>query len=383
MGKRIVIVLLLAGILGGMLALPAGAVDLQLAAPSAVLMDLATGTVLYETNSHERLAPASVTKVMTLLLIMEAVDSGKISWQDTVTASEAAAAKGGSQVYLKVGETMSVEEMVKSITVSSANDCACAMAEFLAGSEAGFVEKMNARAKELGMEDTHFVNCTGLDDDDSAKEHRTSAMDIAIMSRELLKNHPDITKYTTIWMDTVRNGAFGLSNTNKLIRFYPGATGLKTGFTRQAMYCLSASAEREGLGLIAVVMGCETSQKRFAACKGLLDYGFANYALYTPVCPEAAVPVKLGTAESVEAVPGSETPMLIEKARKAGMTTEVTLEETVTAPVSQGQRLGELTVREGGEVITRIPLVAKTTIPRLTFGELYRAILQFACSAGG
>ena len=220
MGKRIVIVLLLAGILGGMLALPAGAVDLQLAAPSAVLMDLATGTVLYETNSHERLAPASVTKVMTLLLIMEAVDSGKISWQDTVTASEAAAAKGGSQVYLKVGETMSVEEMVKSITVSSANDCACAMAEFLAGSEAGFVEKMNARAKELGMEDTHFVNCTGLDDEPSAAEHLTSAYDIALMSRELLLHHPDIKKFTTIWMDTVRNGAFGLANTNKLDRLY-------------------------------------------------------------------------------------------------------------------------------------------------------------------
>lgn len=359
------------------------AAELGEGAKSAVLLDIATGTVLFEKNAHEALPPASVTKVMTLLLIMEAIDGGQIGWDDIVTASEAAAAKGGSQIYLKVGEQMTVSDMVKSIAVSSANDCACAMAEHLAGSEGAFADKMNARAAELGMTDSHFVNCTGLDDDDSAKEHRTSAMDIAIMSRELLKNHPDITKYTTIWMDTVRNGAFGLSNTNKLIRFYPGATGLKTGFTRQAMYCLSASAEREGLGLIAVVMGCETSQKRFAACKGLLDYGFANYALYTPVFPEAAVPVKLGTAESVEAVPGSETPMLIEKARKAGMTTEVTLEETVTAPVSQGQRLGELTVREGGEVITRIPLVAKTTIPRLTFGELYRAILQLACSAGG
>lgn len=359
------------------------AAELGEGAKSAVLLDIATGTVLFEKNAHEALPPASVTKVMTLLLIMEAIDGGQIGWDDIVTASEAATAKGGSQIYLKVGEQMTVSDMVKSIAVSSANDCACAMAEHLAGSEGAFADKMNQRAAELGMTDSHFVNCTGLDDDDSAKEHRTSAMDIAIMSRELLKNHPDITKYTTIWMDTVRSGAFGLSNTNKLIRFYPGATGLKTGFTRQAMYCLSASAEREGLGLIAVVMGCETSQKRFAACKGLLDYGFANYALYTPVFPEAAVPVKLGTAENVEAVPGSETPMLIEKARKAGMTTEVTLEETVTAPVSHGQRLGELTVREGGEVITRIPLVAKTTIPRLTFGELYRAILQLACSAGG
>lgn len=359
------------------------AAELGEGAKSAVLLDIATGTVLFEKNAHEALPPASVTKVMTLLLIMEAIDGGQIGWDDIVTASEAAAAKGGSQIYLKAGEQLTVSDMVKSIAVSSANDCACAMAEHLAGSEGAFADKMNQRAAELGMTDSHFVNCTGLDDDDSAKEHRTSAMDIAIMSRELLKNHPDITKYTTIWMDTVRNGAFGLSNTNKLIRFYPGATGLKTGFTRQAMYCLSASAEREGLGLIAVVMGCETSQKRFAACKGLLDYGFASYALYTPVCPEAAVPVKLGTAESVEAVPSSETPMLIEKARKAGMTTEVTLEESITAPVSQGQRLGELTVLEGGEVITRIPLVAKTTIPRLTFGELYRAILQLACSAGG
>ena len=210
---------------------------------SAVLLDIATGTVLFEKNAHEALPPASVTKVMTLLLIMEAIDGGQIGWDDIVTASEAAAAKGGSQISLKAGEQLTVSDMVKSIAVSSANDCACAMAEHLAGSEGAFADKMNQRAAELGMTDSHFVNCTGLDDDDSAKEHRTSAMDIAIMSRELLKNHPDITKYTTIWMDTVRNGAFGLSNTNKLIRFYPGATGLKTGFTRPAMYFLSASAE--------------------------------------------------------------------------------------------------------------------------------------------
>ena len=365
------------------IALPASAVELDVAGKSAVLMDVATGTILYESNSHERLAPASVTKVMTMLLIMEAVDSGKIALTDTVTASETAAAKGGSQIYLKAGETMSVSDMLKSIAVSSANDCACAMAEHIAGSESAFVAMMNRRAQELGMNDTTFVNCTGLDDGADAVNHRTSAYDIALMSRQLLKYHPLIKNYTTIWMDTVRGGAFGLSNTNKLIRFYSGATGLKTGFTSGAGYCLSASAMRDGMELIAVVMGAETSQSRNAACKSLLDYGFANYALYTPVFPEAAVPVKLGTAESVEAVPGSETPMLIEKARKAGMTTEVTLEETVTAPVSQGQRLGELTVREGGEVITRIPLVAKTTIPRLTFGELYRAILQLACSAGG
>ena len=209
-----------------LLPFPVQAAELKVAGKSAALMDVATGTVLYEANSHERLAPASVTKVMTMLLIMEAADSGKIAMADTVTASEAAAAKGGSQIYLKVGETMSVSDMLKSIAVSSANDCACAMAEHIAGSEEAFVAQMNQKAAELGMQDTHFVNCTGLDDGENAAEHRTSAYDIAIMSRELLKNHPDIKQFTTIWMDTVRNGTFGLSNTNKLVRFYQGATGL-------------------------------------------------------------------------------------------------------------------------------------------------------------
>ena len=384
MGKRIVIVLLLAGILGGMLALPAGAVDLQLAAPSAVLMDLATGTVLYETNSHERLAPASVTKVMTLLLIMEAVDSGKISWQDTVTASEAAAAKGGSQVYLKVGETMSVEEMVKSITVSSANDCACAMAEFLAGSEAGFVEKMNARAKELGMEDTHFVNCTGLDDEPSAAEHLTSAYDIALMSRELLLHHPDIKKFTTIWMDTVRNGAFGLANTNKLVRFYEGTTGLKTGYTSSAGHCLSASAQRDGMELVAVVLHCASSPDRFQSAKALLDYGFANYAL-VPVQegePLSPVPVVLGEAGTVQPVPSGEEQLLIDKSLRQSVTRTVELEPSVQAPVSQGQRLGTLTVQADGQILAEIPLVAQEGVARLTWKDLFAGVLRRICMAG-
>ena len=250
-------IILLAVVLAmGALPLRSRAAAPEVAAKSAVLMDIATGTVLGQQNPHEPLAPASVTKVMTMLRIMEAIDSGKIGWDDTVTASEAAAAKGGSQIYLKAGETMSVADMVKSIAVSSANDCACAMAEHLAGSESAFVDRMNARAAELGMNDTHFVNCTGLDDGAEAENHRTSAYDIALMSRELLKAHPDIQKYTTIWMDTVRSGSFGLANTNKLIRFYAGATGLKTGFTSKAGYCLSASAQRDGLGLIAVVMCC-------------------------------------------------------------------------------------------------------------------------------
>ena len=247
--KRMCVIVVVFAVIFAAFPLVGQAAQLKVEGKSAVLMDVATGTVLYEQNAHEALAPASVTKVMTMLLIMEAIDSGRIGWDDTVTASEAAAAKGGSQIYLKVGETMTVSDMVKSIAVSSANDCACAMAEHLAGSEAAFVEQMNTRAKELGMEDTNFVNCTGLDDDPSASEHKTSAHDIALMSRELLKNHPGIKKYTTIWMDTVRDGAFGLSNTNKMVRFYPGCTGLKTGFTSGAGYCLSASAEREGMEL--------------------------------------------------------------------------------------------------------------------------------------
>lgn len=350
---------------------------LEIGGKSGVLMDVATGTVLYEQNAHEKLAPASVTKVMTMLLIMEAIDSGKISLTDPVTASEAAAAKGGSQIYLKAGETMSVSDMLKSIAVSSANDCACAMAEHIAGSEGAFVELMNSRAAELGMNDTHFVNCTGLDDAPEAAEHRTSAYDIALMSRELLKNHPDIKNFTTIWMDTVRNGTFGLSNTNKMVRFYSGCTGLKTGFTSGAGYCLSASAQRDGMELIGVVMGAGTSQERFAACKSMLDYGFANFSLYDPALQEeAAVAVKLGKAASVRVIPGGETTLLIDKAQRNTVTTEIQLDESVTAPVSCGQRLGTLTIRSGDQTLTRLPLVARDAVERLSWKELTSRMLR-------
>ena len=378
--KRLGCVLLSIMLLVGLLPLNANAANLNAEAKSALLMDVATGTVLYEQNSHERLAPASVTKVMTMLLIMEAIDSGKISWNDTVTVSETAAAKGGSQVFLKVGETMTVEDMLKSIAVSSANDCACAMAEHLCGSESAFVEAMNARAKELGMEDTHFVNCTGLDDDTDAADHKTSAHDIALMSRELLRNHPDITRFTTIWMDTIRNGEFGLSNTNKMVRFYSGCTGLKTGFTRGAGYCLSSSAKRDGLELIAVVMGCETSQKRFAACKSMLDFGFANFALVQPELPEnLCVPVELGVAEAVKVLPAADGQMLIEKSQKSMVTTEITLDETVAAPVSIGQRLGTLTVKAGEQILAEIPMVAEAGVEKLTRWQLYLRLLKKLC----
>ncbi len=375
--KRSLWMLVLAALLVGLLPLRTQAVEFDLPAKSALLMDVATGTVIYESNAHTPLAPASVTKVMTMLLIMEAIDTGKIGWDDTVTASEAAAAKGGSQIYLKAGETMKVSDMVKSIAVSSANDCACAMAEHLAGSESAFVDMMNLRAAQLGMADTKFVNCTGLDDDPAASAHLTSAHDIALMSRELLKNHPDIKKYTTIWMDTVRDGAFGLSNTNKLVRFYQGATGLKTGFTSGAGYCLSASAQREGLELVAVVMGCKTSPERFSACKSLLDYGFANYALVAPeLSQNSSVAVKLGTQEAVRAVPAQQDALLIDKSQRNLVTTEVTLEPEVQAPVSKGQRLGTMTVKAGEQILSEIPLVAEAPVEKLSWGQLFVRVLK-------
>jgi len=349
---------------------------------SGLLMEASTGQILYASNEHEALAPASVTKVMTLLLIMEAIDSGSIAWTDTVTASEAAAAKGGSQVYLKVGETMSVEDMVKSIAVSSANDCACAMAEHLAGSEAAFVERMNAKAEALGMTDTHFVNCTGLDDGENAKDHKTSAHDIAIMSRELLVSHPAIKRFTTIWMDSIRDGAFGLSNTNKLVRFYKGATGLKTGFTHGAGYCLSASAERDGMELIAVVMGADSSQERFDACRGMLDYGFASYGLFRPEQENWSVPVRLGTGEQVKAELADTRGVLTEKGKLAGITAKAELLDEVTAPVEKGQQLGLLQVLSGEQVLASIPLAAAEDVPRLSWMDLFARILGKVAMAG-
>ena len=381
--KRSISIAVILLLLVTMVPIGAQGAKLDIAAKSALLMDAATGTILYEQNAHEALAPASVTKVMTMLLIMEAIDDGRIAWSDTVTASEAAAAKGGSQVYLKAGETMSVADMLKSIAVSSANDCACAMAEHIAGSESAFVEKMNQRAAELGMQDTHFVNCTGLDDDPEAKNHKTSAHDIAVMSRELLTKHPDIKKYTTIWMDTIRNGTFGLSNTNKLVRFYQGATGLKTGFTSQAGYCLSASAQRDGMELIAVVMGCESSSARFAACKAMLDYGFASFALVQPELSESLqVPVKLGLEQQVQVTPAQNPQLLIDKSQKSLVTTQVELEPEVSAPVSQGQRLGTLTVKAGEQVLAQIPLVAQDPVPRLTWGQMFAHVLRMLFMAG-
>ena len=378
--KRLGVVCLAFVLIMGCFPVTARAVDLEIKAKSAVLMDGATGTVLYEYNSHESLPPASVTKVMTMLLVMEALDSGRIGWEDEVIASEAAASKGGSQIYLKVGESMPVSTLLKSVAVASANDAACALAEHISGSESAFVEKMNARAGELGMQDTHFVNCTGLDDDDSAQQHRTSAYDIALMSRELLMKHPDIKKFTTIWMDTIRDGAFGLANTNKLVRFYQGATGLKTGYTSKAGFCLSASAKREDMELIAVVLGAETSADRFSACKRMLDHGFATYALIAPKLETPiTVPVRLGKEESVAAVPSEQSALLIDKGQKNSVTTQIQMAEYADAPVSQGQRLGTMTVRSGEQVLAEIPLVAEASVERLSWGELFLQALRRLC----
>lgn len=377
--KKLISILLSAVLL--LCVLPAvRAEGLDVPAPSAILMDAATGTVLYEKNADEKLPPASVTKIMTLLLVMEALDSGRIGWDDMVTASEAAAAKGGSQVYLEVGEQMSMDEMLKSVVVSSANDCATALAEHVAGSEAAFVEKMNVRAAELGMENTHFVNCTGLDDGENASEHLTTARDIAIMSRELL-THEEIKKYTTIWMDTVRNGQFGLSNTNKLVRFYEGTTGLKTGYTSTAGHCLSASAERDGMELIAVVLHCESSTDRFRSAKALLDYGFASYALADTQPEEPLEPVRviLGEESTLTPVLQQTAPILVEKGELAGITKTVTLCQEVEAPVEAGQQLGTLTLSTSTRTLAEIPIIAPQSVEKLTLWELAARLLKRAC----
>ena len=348
----------------------------SITAPSAVLMEKSTGTILYEQEAHAQYEPASVTKVMTLLLVMEAIDAGNLSWEDTVTASAYACSMGGSQIWLKENEHMSVSDMVKAVAVASANDCAVALAEHLAGSEESFVERMNQRAAELGMEHTVFHNCTGL----PAEGHVSCAYDIALMSRELILNHPDIRQYTTIWMDTLRDGQFQLSNTNRLIFYYEGATGLKTGSTDSALYCLSATAERDGMELIAVVLKSPTSDRRFEGAKALLNYGFANYALVHVTADTAipTVPVTMGRAAYVQPVLGEGGTLLLEKARAGGLTQEMTLTETVKAPVEQGQRLGTLRVLSGEETVAEIPLVAGEAVERLGYGEILERLLALA-----
>ncbi len=353
------------------------AVDIPITSRAAILMEKETGEILYAQNEHEKLEPASVTKVMTMLLTMEAIDAGKLHYDDIVTVSANAAAMGGSQVYLKEGEQMTVEDMLKAVCVASGNDACVALAEHISGVTELFVEQMNNRAKELGMNDTHFVNCNGL----TAEGHLTSAYDIAIMSRELLLHHDDIHRFSTIWMDSIRGGAFQLANTNKLIRFYDGATGLKTGFTSTAGYCISATAERDGMELIAVIMKGETADSRNTDAKALLNYGFSTYALVnvTPDESFAPVPVALGTADTVQpqlAEQGSH--LLLPKNQVGDLQQSVVVAESLTAPVEKGQKLGELTVTDGTNALVTIPITAAEAVPRLTWSEMYVHLLRNA-----
>lgn len=366
---------LLCGVLASLL-LCTGVRAVELSAPSALLMEKETGTVLYEKDSHAKLEPASVTKIMTILLTMEAMDQGVLTPETLISTSSHACSMGGSQIWLREREQMSAGDMLKAVCVVSANDCAVALAEHIAGSEEAFVDRMNKRAAELGMEDTHFVNATGL----PASGHLTSAHDIALMSRELILHHPAIREYTTIWMDTLRGGASQLVNTNKLIRFYQGATGLKTGSTDSARYCLSATAERDGMELISVVLKAPTSQQRFDDARALLDYGFASYALQQiqPETPLTPIPVRLGTQAQVMPVLGEGSAVLLEKAQAGSLGQTVTMTEWVEAPVEKGQRLGTLSVTSGNTVLTEIPLVAEAAVPRLTYGQLLTKLLHKA-----
>ena len=347
-----------------------GNTDLGLNAKSVILMEESTGNILYENNPDERLPIASVTKVMTMLLIMEAVDSGKINLDDMVTVSENAMSYGGSTMFLETGEQLTVNDMLKGIAVASANDGCVAMAEHLAGSESAFVDMMNEKAKKLGMENTHFMNANGLDEDD----HYSSARDVAIMSRELMK-HETIFNYTSIWMDTLRGGKFQLANTNKLIRFYDGANGLKTGSTSKALCCLSAAAKRNDMQLIAVVLGAPTSAERFASAKSLLDYGFANYAVNTQITAGDEVQkiaVEKGVDKEVDVVAGDSCSTLVKKGQEDNITKEIKIDEAITAPIEAGQKIGTMTISRDGEVIADIDLNASSAVEKKGIGLIIK-----------
>ncbi len=348
----------------------------ELTAKSAALYD-ASGQMLYEMNAEESLQPASVTKIMTLLLAMEALDRGEVQLDTMVTGSAHAASMGGTQIWLKEGEQLPFDEMLKAIAVGSANDCAVAVAEHLYGSEEAFVQKMNERAKELGCTSTTFVNANGLDAD--GQKTLTSARDLALISAELLR-HPKILDYTTIWMDTIRNGEFSLANTNKMLRSYNGLVGLKTGYISEAGFCISAVAERDGMTLIATVMGAPTKEDRTADATALLDYGFANFAPYTPDLSAALTPlrVRMGQKETVTLEAGEIQPVVVAKEEAANVTTETHLPDAVDAPIEAGQELGSVTVKSGDKTLLTIPLAAAEAVDRLRFGDVYQSFLRAA-----
>ncbi len=342
---------------------------------AACLIEQNSGLIIYDYNMHEKLRPASVTKIMSLLLIMEALDSGKIQLTDKIPCTEDAAKMGGSQIWLDVRETLTVEEMLKAICVVSANDCVVAMADYLEGSQDAFVKKMNQKAQELGMNDTTFKNCHGIDEDD----HLTSAYDIAIMSRELLMNHPSITKYTTIWMDSLRDGKSSLVNTNKLVRNYNGCTGLKTGSTSIALYNLSASATRNNLSLIAVVLKAPTPAIRFSNAQKLLDYGFSNYTV-TSFGKKGdvikSVEIKKGTSSSVDAILENDAEVLMSNGSNKDVTQEIKLDDTFNAPILEGQKLGEVEFSINGNVVSTVNLVANKSSDKLSFGSIIKFVMN-------
>ena len=348
---------------------------LDLSCESAILISQDTGEVLYEHNAHEKLRPASVTKVMTILLIMEEIDSGRLSYSDKIACSENASSMVGSQIWLDATEELTVDEMLKAICVVSANDCTVAMAEHIAGSEEMFVEKMNQRAKELGMNDTTFKNCHGIDEDG----HETSSYDIALMSRELLKNHPEITKYTTIWMDSLRDGKSELVNTNKLIKNYHGATGLKTGSTSLALFNLSASATRENLSLIAVVMRAPTTKERFSCARKLLDYGFSNYQykkLAEKDCEVMKVPVMKGTEAEVAVKYSDSVGKVMKKKEDGNVEQEVIINGDIIAPIQKGDVLGKVFYRVNGEEVASVELVADSSVEKLSFFNMGKRVVK-------
>lgn len=364
-----------------LLPVQAAAVELPLTSRAALLMEKTTGQILFAQNEHEKLEPASVTKIMTLLLTMDAIDSGALAYDDVVTVSANAAGMGGSQVFLAEGEQITVEELLKCVCVSSGNDAAVALAEKVAGVTELFVEQMNNRARGLGMDDTHFVNPTGL----TAEGHVTSAHDIALMSRELLTKHPDIRSFTTIWTDSIRGGTFDLANTNKLIRRYDGATGLKTGYTASAGYCISATAEREGMELIAVVMKGETADKRNADAKALLNYGFSAYALVSaaPEEPLPTLPVTMGETDSVSLMlPPDALTAVVEKAQAAALERRIDLPESLPAPVRQGQQVGTLTLCSGDTELMTVPILAAEDAAGRSWGRMFTDLLKMAVFAG-
>lgn len=354
----------------------ADAQELSLNGKGFILVECETGKVLYEQNADERLAPASVTKVMTMLLVMEAIDRGEITYDTVVTASARAKSIGGSTIFLDTGEQMTIDDLLKGIAVASGNDACVAVAEHLSGSVESFVAVMNNRAKELGMVNTNFVTCNGLDDDN----HYSSARDISIMSRELLK-HEDIFRYTTIWMDSLREGKFQLANTNKLIRYYAGANGLKTGSTSKAKNCISAAAKRDGMQLCAVVLGSDTSKDRFAAASTLLNYGFGNFAVKGTLKGEmmGEIAVKKGQSDKVSGVLSEDCIAVVKKSEAEKIEKEINLYESVTAPIQKGDKLGEMTLEIQGEKI-KADIVAKNGVEKIKFGKMYEKILKSWCA---